>query len=137
MSNRLDNKNPISMKAWGKDHWSTLLYLETRVVDHDGHLAPPQMRSGSEYPTRLKAGKVSHHDDWDCVVDMIEQGLVTLNAGPHAFDPTRTSGRQLHRFCADGALVGLTDLGWKVAHQLRRHQAETRRSGTFEPEVTP
>ena len=89
---------PIPMSNWGKDHWSTLLYLETLAVDNSGFAKPDnrKMRTnqirhphlvghifpgsnaldGSSYPTRLKEGEVKEHDDWDCVDDAIEEELV-------------------------------------------------------------
>jgi len=89
---------PISMSKWGKDHWSTLAYLETLAVERSGLAIPVRARmrtneirhphllgntgfssgalNGSGYPTRLKEGEVKGHDDWDCVDDAIEEGLV-------------------------------------------------------------
>lgn len=86
---------PIPMEKWGKDHWSTLAYLETLAVDKGGWAIPVNARmrtneirhphltghhfanqSGSKYPTRLKEGEVKEHDDWDCVDDATEEGLV-------------------------------------------------------------
>jgi len=89
----------IPMERWGKDHWSTLAYLETLAVEHNGLAVPvcARMRTNeirhphllglgegymvgspgaSKYPTILKEGKVEGHDDWDCVDDAIEDGLV-------------------------------------------------------------
>ena len=37
---------------------------------------PTRALEGSHYPTRLKEGEVKDHDDWDCVDDAIEEGLV-------------------------------------------------------------
>lgn len=66
---------PVPMSRWGKDHWSTFAYVETRIVDHRGRLDHDHMRTharrhpmmiaakrrvslgsrdGSRYPTRLK-----------------------------------------------------------------------------------
>lgn len=67
---------PVPMERFGKDHWSTFAYVETRAVDHKGRLAHDHMRTharrhpmlmaakrlrhsvggsdGSRYPTRLK-----------------------------------------------------------------------------------
>lgn len=91
----------IPMSRWGKDHWSTLAYLETLAVDHTGLAKPVNARmrtnekrhphlvegslgmmgigagmGGSKYPTRLKDGEVKGHDDWDCVDDATEEGLI-------------------------------------------------------------
>ena len=88
----------IPVDRWGKDHWSTFGYLETRVVDHKGRLYPalggergidPHLRGhdwrGAEYPTRLSDGELWGHDDIDCIVDAIVAGLV-------APPPSRTGG---------------------------------------------
>jgi hypothetical protein len=65
---------PVPMERWGKDHWSTFAYVETRIVDHKGKLNADHMRThanrhpmllaakrvgrmfggGDAYPTRLK-----------------------------------------------------------------------------------
>lgn len=67
----------VPMERWGKDHWSTFAFVETRIVDHRGVLDHDRMRThanrhpmlmgaksrvgrlgssgdGSAYPTRLK-----------------------------------------------------------------------------------
>lgn len=88
---------PIPMSKWGKDHWSTLLYLETLAVDNSGLAKPDNRRmrtnevrhpylvgvgmmvdsmGASKYPTILKEGEAKGHDDWDCVDDAIEEELV-------------------------------------------------------------
>ena len=96
----------IEMARWGKDHWTTFAYIETRAVeclavDADRmrthprlHLRCFQMKrhggsfgDGSRYPTRLKNGEsVAPHDDWSCVEDMIAEGL--LETAPHHSDGT-------------------------------------------------
>lgn len=93
---------PIPPELWGRDHASTLLYLETRVVDHGGkHEAPHMRRDGTKYPTRLRGGKTRKgHSDYDCVADMQAAGLLVF-----------------------GTFTTLTDLGWAVAHALRRDRA--------------
>ena len=89
--------DPIPMSKWGKDHWSTLAYLETLAVERSGLAIPENARmrtneirhphllgtgfmvgsmGGSKYPTKLKEGEVKGHDDWDCVDDAIEEGLI-------------------------------------------------------------
>lgn len=118
----------IPMPLWGKDHWSTLAYLETRIVDHSGVLDPRNMRCNTNgphghfahvandacYDTRLIGASIqSFHDDWDCIDDMVAAGLVEWSG---------TGVNPVFR---------LTDLGWRVAGRLRRHIAETRKSGTF------
>ena len=84
----------VTMALWGKDHWSTLGYIETRIVDYKGVPDRDHMRCDGERhpglagraatrpgskkcPTRLKHGKLLYdHDDWDCVEDMIAEDLL-------------------------------------------------------------
>jgi len=119
---------PISIEKWGKDHWSTFAYLETLAVDggKDGWAIPVRERMrtneithphllgntfgggessyASKYPTRLKEGEVEGHDDWDCIDDMVKEGLL------------EDVGSGLNR-----AFI-FTKLGKKVAGELRKHK---------------
>lgn len=107
----------IPMDKWGKDHWSTLAYVETRIVDHHGKLKEPNMRGRDpKYPTRLNDGTEVHmHSDYDCVEDMIFAGVITV----------------------DDYTYSLTDYGWTVAGALRKHIAITHKSATFTPPEKP
>lgn len=83
---------PIPPAKWGKDHRSTLLYIDTRIVDHHGFLAAlrrdspmghlgqdPHMRCGHEYPTRLAEGKeLRGHTDYDCLADAVHAGYLQI-----------------------------------------------------------
>jgi hypothetical protein len=74
--------SPVPVKRFGKDHWSTLAYIETRIVDYRGVLSTDHMRissrrhpmllamkprarvlgatsDGADYPTRLKSETVN------------------------------------------------------------------------------
>lgn len=84
---------PVPMERWGKDHWSTFGYVETRCVDHDGMLAgngsiDPHLRghdgpsAGWDYPTRLPDGELVGHDDIDCIVDAMIAGLIAPPLSP-------------------------------------------------------
>jgi len=124
----------IPMSKWGKDHWSTFAYLETLAVDggKEGWAIPNKARmrtneirhphlvehffanqSGSKYPTRLKEGEVEGHDDWDCVDDMVKEGLL------------EDVGSGLNR------AFTFTKLGKKCASKLRQHKMEGNNFGTF------
>lgn len=92
---------PIEPDRFGKDHWSTFAYLETRIVDHKGTIAHAQMRchatrhpimlaaksgimsasgaDGSQYPTILAEGELPNHDDFDCIDDLIAAGLLEVH----------------------------------------------------------
>lgn len=90
----------IPVEMWGRDHWSTLAYIETRIVDYEGVPKPRHMRNtchhgipvpamgldeGEEYPTRLKGQgvrdfiKLYGHDDWSCCEDAVAEGLLIWN----------------------------------------------------------
>jgi hypothetical protein len=103
----------IPPEQWGKDHLSTLLYVETRCVDYGGELSAPHLRryrgrlgghDNKKYPTILKDGTEIHlHDDYDCLIDMEAEGLLIYS---------------------DGSLnVKLLEPGWVLAHMLRRIRA--------------
>lgn len=93
---------PVPVERWGKDHKTTLLYVESRCVDDGGTPGFPHLRThasrhphylrspgvdGSRYGTRLGDGTtLAQHDDWDCIHDFVWHGLVRLrgdNLEPH------------------------------------------------------
>lgn len=133
---------PIPMARWGKDHWTTLAYIETRCVDHKGKPHAPHMRSepgrpirghfrndtegnemfapqensGKRYATRLNDGHdIFGHDDWSCAADMEVAGLL-LWEGTGMYP-----------------IFKLTPLGYKIAGLLRQHMAENKPSARFMP----
>ena len=136
----VSNEHPIiPMDKWGKDHWSTLAYVETRCVDHDGRLGIRQMRchprlhrrlahegsmfGGMPAPTRLREGTtVEPHDDWSCVEDMIAEGLLTTEDEDAAL-------------CGESPRFVLTRKGSEVAGALRSHKAGGGSFATFAPSV--
>ena len=111
----------VTLAMFGKDHWSTFAYIETRIVDHGGEPQREHMRTDKDrhpflawcrnedefggakkHPTRLKGGiLLDDHDDWDCVDDCIAFGLLE-NVGS-AVNP----------------VYQLTDEGRRVAALLR------------------
>ena len=108
----------VPMEQWGKDHWSTFAYIETLCVDGTGTPDPRRMRTnGRKYPTRLKEGKeLSNHNDWDCAKDLEAAGLILDVNGFDCHPIPTTSGLKLPKF-------KLTELGWMVIGQLRKHLA--------------
>lgn len=132
---------PVPMEKWGKDHWSTLAYAETRVVDHAGVLDNRHMRcnarlhrelanvsamsgiiDGGAYPTRLRDGTtIAPHDDWSCLEDAETAGLITSTSRIIQ----RRKGRA---FGFAEAVIKLTPLGIGVCAALRAHKAN---GGTF------
>jgi hypothetical protein len=102
----LEYPNGIPVEAWGRDHNSTLLYAETRAVDHRGRLpeADPHMRVDRQYPTRLHNGVEVHgHTDFDCLADAEAAGFLTY----------------------EDEVVKFTAEGWTYVHGLRRARAES------------
>lgn len=99
----------VPAALWGKDHWSTLAYVESVATDCSGfqvgvdgrmrsnrrhfrvmHECPKPRRAGrsmvgaalaSDAGTRLNDGQViAGHDDWCCLQDMAQEGLFNVNA---------------------------------------------------------
>ena len=148
---------------WGKDHWSTFAYAETRCVDFGGVLQNERMRTharrhplflsrrglgahaaGDQYPTRLKEEELPHHDDWDCLHDLETQGLLKITSPREALlwcvpedtrGPIRYKGRIRTKELT--TKVRLTDLGRSVAAELREHLQSEHNFGTFTPSFAP
>ena len=124
--------NVVDPSRWAKDHWSTLAYIDTRIVDYGGRIDHAHMRchlsrhpqfvsidprgevrDGARYPTRLRDGELKDHDDWDCVEDLIAAGLLEWN------------GTGIH------PVFALTPRGLTVAQRLREHKAGGGQFGAF------
>lgn len=144
----------VPIEQWGKDHWSTLAYVESRCVDHGGWLDGDHMRcnprshrefegkrktafgSGRywkpEYSTRLRGhtettlNQVEGHDDWDCLSDMLvlEVAFIVDRVG-------RIPGFPIggERLC-----IALTGRGFALAGELRKHMAHERSYAAFIPQ---
>jgi len=106
----------IDISRWGKDHWSTLLYVESRVVDQGGSIKDDHLRKdGNEYPTRLAGGAaLVGHNDYDCLEDLEAARVIE-----------HTGGTGLH------PIYSLTDEGWRVAGLVRRWKAEGKGIAKF------
>ena len=104
----------ILPENFGRDHWSTFAYIETRCVDYGGVPLRQQMRiDGIKYPTRLREGIAINHNDSDCADDLEDAGLLVNNG---------TGFNQIFR---------LTPLGWQVASLLRQHKAAGNSFNSF------
>ena len=135
------------MSEWGKDHWSTLAYLETCCVDNDGYLDNRRMNSdGEAYPTRLRGNtpETPHlapgHNDWDCVADMISAGLVKPAPGTTpmgrvsiADQVARVAASRGHTTHFQARRYLLTPAGLKIAAALRAHKAAGGNFASFVP----
>lgn len=127
----------VPIELFGKDHWSTLAYIETRIVDHREFRinGDPRMRTcrrcwriansatgrdrahiqidgENKYPTRLADGRLAEkHCDWDCLQDLIAAGILATRGVPDL-----------------GKKVTITKRGYAVTAALREHKA---RGGNF------
>jgi hypothetical protein len=123
----------VTVEQFGRDHWSTFAYVTTTVAD-GGHIVRQHMRCNpkrhpllahidwaatEEYPTRLKDGiELRNHDDWDCLDDLEEAGLV------------ENVGTNMNR------VMRLTELGLDVMKQLTEHKQNGGGYVTFSPRVS-
>ena len=132
----------VAPARWGHDHWSTLLYLETRAVDHKGVVGNANMRTnarlhralcwstplggvndGSRYPTRLKGGEeLAPHDDWSILEDFAHFGLLS------AWQRESPVARARSPFGFVTIKVKLHAAGAALAAQARAFKAEADRS---------
>lgn len=132
----------IEPSDFGKDHWSLLAYVETCCVDGNGGIGTldgRRLRCHTErhpllsqshaswkpsYGTRLSRywpnGKtpdptrlLEHHDDFDCLDDLAQAGLLTIHSLVNGF-------------------VTMTELGQRVAGALRAHKATGQPFATFQ-----
>jgi len=128
-------RQPLAtLESFGRDHWTTFLYIEVRCVDHGGipnkvhmrcdrrrhpwfvHMDPADGLHEGGYPTRLRGGAELHdHDDWDCVADLIAEGLLE-NLGS-AINP-------VYRLTAEGV---------RVASLLRVYKSTKKTVDGFSP----
>jgi len=115
---------PVSPERWGKDHLSTLLYIETLCVDGNGRPRADRMRTNrgaplrgkvsgppvhfsKDYPTRLRCGtELWAHDDWDCAYDIETFGFIEWKG------------------TGISPVFVMTDAGRELTGRLRRHLSE-------------
>ncbi|MEK6832546.1 MAG: hypothetical protein AABY32_00735 [Nanoarchaeota archaeon] len=138
----------VSIKDFGKDHWSLLAYIETRVIDNNvamftGELDRSHLRCNPithgilldprrsmrpvpkewDYGTRLngywnsddtinKDRQIPGHDDWDCLEDFEEAGLIEIMSTINAF-------------------VMLTSKGLGICEKIRKHKASGENFASF------
>lgn len=124
---------PIPVERWGKDHWSTLAYVETRVVDHRGFVDDRHLRGHmhgwEKYPTRLRDGVLLHgHNDFDCIRDAVDAGLLAYADPEKAGLSKRAMERPSARNTWRGDRLVFTEEGWSTVASLRSHRG---RGGKF------
>lgn len=132
----------IPADQWANDHWSTLLYAETVMVDYAGFQVglDARMRTGryhfrifsQECPkplgrsgagvavmplgtgTLLRDGSVvENHDDWHCIQDMFAAGIFFATDNGVRVEEMEP-GIHLH----------LTKAGRSLVDSLRKHKCE-------------
>lgn len=131
------SKTFVPMNKFGKDHWSIFAYIEIRIMDYNGEpdrshmrtdkdrhpglvgpaqrLLPVEDLSSKKYPTILKDNvKLTDHDDWDCLEDCEQAGLL------------ESHGTGLY------PIYKLTEEGRQVAGQLREHKSNGGNFSNFE-----
>lgn len=111
----------IPLRRFGKDHWSLLLYIESRCVDGNGKLESRCLRDRSRpgwvgsYATIAKSGqKISGHDDWNCIIDLEAAGLI------RAIESLDSA-----------AAFQITPEGWKLVSRLRQNRAAGKLDANF------
>jgi hypothetical protein len=143
---------------FGMDHFTTLAYAETVMVDCAGFQvgSDPRMRSCRRHfrvmqeqcprPRRVKGGigvvmlpehgsrladgsLVSGHDDWHCIQDMAEAGYFVIKDALGGPPVVATA-----EVIEPGAVLLLSARGREVVNALRGHKAS---GGTFASFVPP
>jgi hypothetical protein len=120
---------PVEPARFGKDHWSTFAYVETRAVDHKGTIEHDHMRCDTDrhpmlalagrrtsvvgfgmsgpsakYPTFAKGEQIENHDDYDCLDDLVAAGLLAVAMPPVVDRTFRTAYGHVIRD-TDGSVV--------------------------------
>lgn len=149
MKKQIDYKEKnVPFELWGKDHFSTLGYVETRVVDYNGYLdnrnlrCNPRLHSrfvtglttgGAKYPTRLKDdAEATNHDDFSCIEDFEAYGLLTHEL----FETDELKFRNNPSFYGQRTIkITLTEKGIELCAELRSHKARGGVWSNFEPSV--
>lgn len=137
----------VPMNLWGKDHWSTLGYVESVSETNAGFQvgADPRMKTNRRHArvlqacprpkrssgflpgvvmdpahaTRLKDGtQVENHDDWACLQDFVAEGLFQFGA---EVEPKK--------------VLRLSERGLALTAALRAHKINGGTFATFDPSV--
>lgn len=145
----------VPVESWGKDHWSTLAYVETLAVDGQQSIDLRRMRvdnsrhpllahhvSDMKYPTCLHGGvELYDQDDWDCLADAVGAGFIKILGLPRNYLDVEPGRRGMilpslpRKALSTGGFmwtgkpkVKFTPLGITVVASLRAHKAS---GGTF------
>ena len=125
----------ILISSWGKDHWSLLVYCETRAVDYKGFLGLQHLRINAgrrgfsngagisttkwnpEWATRLPdlSKPDPSHDDIDVLDDLEREGFLKNN------------------FTILNPRIELTEKGKEICSKIRAHKMAGGTFNTFKP----
>jgi hypothetical protein len=124
-------KEKLKKEQLGKDHFSLLLYVESRCVDYNGKLDFDRLRINPEthpqfcgnpymkrswkenYGTLLSSGeRLPNHDDIDCLEDIDRLGFIEIYSFSNLF-------------------VIMTKLGNNAVSKLREFKTEGIRLGSL------
>lgn len=115
----------IPIERWGKDHWSTFAYAETRAVDHQGYLDLRHLRLDLDYPSLVRPASGSlvwdervdlfNHTVIDCLNDAVAAGL--LLSCSRTMRPRKRHPEFTYQ-------VEFSPRGLAVAGALRAHKAD-------------
>lgn len=145
----------VPMAQWGKDHWSTLAYVETIMVDCGGFQVgtDPRMKSnrrhfrimqeGCPRPRRVKpiaaAGMVMRPEHATVLKDgslvdnhddwMCLQDMAQCGLFKAKIGEVVLSAEDIE----PGVHLQLSELGQRLTAQLRQHKANEGQWSTFEP----
>lgn len=125
------NRPLVPRAQFGRDHWSVLVYIETRCVDDGGIPELERLRCNPEtHPhnygrrreqigpgaTRLADGtRLEGYDDWDCLQDLEVEGfIVDIGTG---INPQ----------------YRMTPYGWETVSKLRQWRADRKPPDEFKP----
>jgi len=137
---------PVPVDRWGKDHWSTLAYIETCCVDKDGvggdGVAKVDHRRMRCNPDRHPpVGKILGEDAWDETYGTRLKGYFADKDNPDlrlqahddwdCVDDMEAAGMAEVISFVNG-FVRLTDKGLDFAQALRRHKAAGSHYAYFE-----
>ncbi len=137
----------VNIANWSKDHWSTLAYIETVMVECGGfqigldcrmrsnrrnfrvmHEQCPRPKRAKQdgtravcmdpkYTSRVKNSTTVDHDDWCCIQDMAVAELFTV--GVEQIQP--------------GVVLHLSEAGKAMIAALRAHKATGGQFAAFVP----
>jgi hypothetical protein len=143
----------VPMDMWAKDHWSTLAYIETVMVDHAGFQVG---RDGRMRSNRRNFRVMSEDCPFPKRTDNSAAKLAICMKPEHATilkDASKVPSHDDWRCVQDmaalgfftckvvdiepGVILNLSPLGQEISDELRKHKREGGTFATFAPTVIP